>query len=210
MEIVIIICLVIIIFLMMRDKAVNNKRSIIKPESDGSKPQLPSIMGKPKKVIVHSDKVQSLEVKTKALEKISEHIQEKDTEEINNPVQISNEALDEIFSPSIDLEEEEEEWKRLGVTVDGTKLAQGATFEELSEAGRLLRSDDLQPAQKVAAVALVQKIHGTELFDLLENSVEGASKKIAELLDLSFSENTASLSPLTTNNLTEFDINEFI
>jgi hypothetical protein len=207
---VIIICLLVVIFLLISDKAGNMKRSIITTESDGNKPKLLSIMGKPKKVIVQSNKIQSPEVETKALEKISENIREKDPEEINAPVQISDDALDEIFTPSIDLEEEEEEWKRLGITVSDTTLAKGTTFEELSEAGRLLRSGDLQPDQKEAAVALVQKIHGTELFDLLENSVEGASKKIAELLDISFSENIASLSPFTNTNLTEFDINEFI
>lgn len=209
METIIIICLLVVIFLLIKDKAGNTEKLIITPESDGDKTKLPSIMGKPKKEIVHSDKVQSLEVETKDSEKISENIQQKDTEEINNPVQISNEALDKIFTPSIDLEEEEEEWKKFGVTVDGTNLAQGATFEELSEAGRLLKSGDLETAQKEAAVALVQKIHGTELFDLLENSVEGASKKIAELLDISFSD-TSHFYPLNASKLTEFDINEFI
>lgn len=210
METVIIICLLVVIFLLIKDKAGNTEKSIITPETDGNKPELPSIMGKPKKVIVPLNKAMPSGVETKALEKVSEHMQEKHPEEINIPVQISHEALDEVFTPSINLEEEEEEWKKLGIMVDDTNLAQGATFEELSEAGRLLKSNDLQTAQKEAAIALVHKIQGTELFDLLENSVEGASKKIAELLEISFAEDTAHFSPFTANNLTEFDINQFI
>lgn len=210
METVIIICLLMIIFLLIKDKAGNTKRWIITSSNDGTKTKHPSIMGKPKKVIVTSDKVMPLEVETKVLEKASEHIREIDPEEINVPVQISREALGEVLSPSINLEEEEEEWRKWGIMVDDINLAQSTTFEELMEAGRLLKSNELQVTQKEATVALVQKIQGTELFDLLENSVEGASKKIAELLDISLAEETAHFSSFIANDFTEFDINQFI
>ena len=78
-----------------------------------------------------------------------------------------------------DLEEEEEEWNRYGVSDVENGLAQGVTFEELGTVGMLLQKEKLEPSQKETAVTIVQKIDGTELFNLLESSMEGASQKIA-------------------------------
>lgn len=75
----------------------------------------------------------------------------------------------------------------------------------------LLQKDRLELSQKETAVAIVQKIQGTELFDLLENSMESASLKIAMLLDKSLSADTVTgSSSLRTNNLDDFDIGEFV
>jgi hypothetical protein len=75
----------------------------------------------------------------------------------------------------------------------------------------LLQKDKLAPYQKETAVAIVQKIQGTELFSLLENSMESASRKIAELLDGSLSSETnTSSSTLRKNDLSDFDIGEFV
>jgi hypothetical protein len=75
----------------------------------------------------------------------------------------------------------------------------------------LLQKEKLEPSQKETAVAIVQKIQGTELFTLLENSMESASRKIAELLDSSLSTETdASSSFLRKNDLENFDIGEFV
>jgi hypothetical protein len=69
----------------------------------------------------------------------------------------------------------------------------------------------LEPSQKETAVTVVQKIQGTELFSLLENSMESASRKIAELLDGSLSPETdAGSSNLRKNDLEDFDIGEFV
>ena len=62
-------------------------------------------------------------------------------------------------------------------------LAQGVIFEELISMGALLQKENLEQSQKEAAVAIVQKIQGTELFSLLENYMGDASRKIAELLN---------------------------
>ncbi|MNE84725.1 hypothetical protein D3C80_1816600 [compost metagenome] len=75
----------------------------------------------------------------------------------------------------------------------------------------LLQKEKLHPSQKETAVAIVQKIQGTELFSLLENSIESASRKIAELLDGSLSSETdAGSSNLRNNDLNDFDIGEFV
>lgn len=75
----------------------------------------------------------------------------------------------------------------------------------------LLQKDRLEPSQQETAVAIVQKIQGTELFDLLENSMESASQKIAMLLDKSLSAETdTGSSTLRTTHLDDFDIGEFV
>jgi hypothetical protein len=75
----------------------------------------------------------------------------------------------------------------------------------------LLQKEKLEPSQKETAVAIVQKTQGTELFSLLENSMESASRKIAELLDGSLSSETdAGSSCFRKNDITDFDIEEFV
>lgn len=75
----------------------------------------------------------------------------------------------------------------------------------------LLQKEKLEPSQKETAALIVQKIQGTELFILLENSMEDASRKIAELLDSTlFSETDFGSSTLRKNDLSEFDIGDFV
>ena len=57
----------------------------------------------------------------------------------------------------------------------------------------------------------VQKVQGTELFSLLENSIEDASRKIAKLVDSTLSSETqAGSSFLRNNDLRDFDIGAFV
>ncbi len=75
----------------------------------------------------------------------------------------------------------------------------------------MLQKENLEQAQKETAVAIVQKLQGTELFSLLENSIEGASRKIAELLDSTLSsESDDGSSTLRKSDLGDFDIGEFV
>ncbi|MBD8084572.1 conjugal transfer protein TraD [Chryseobacterium caseinilyticum] len=203
METVIIICLLIVIFLLMQDKAANKK--IFDPSSpcEDKKNKHPSVMGEPKRLILNRHQSDSSEPEKKYSETASERLNVEDSKE-ERYFQIPNEDLDKVFSGPVDLEEEEEEWKKYGFTVDSANLAQGVTFEEFDDAGRLLRSDPLRPIEKDAAVHLFSKIQGTELFNLLESSINGVSVKIATLLDNSFSKGDIK------KDVTEFDINEFI
>ena len=50
MEIVIVICLLIVIFLLVQDKIIINKKSKQKPTQEKINPNLPDIMGLPKPV----------------------------------------------------------------------------------------------------------------------------------------------------------------
>ncbi|MNL71194.1 hypothetical protein D3C87_1963100 [compost metagenome] len=73
-----------------------------------------------------------------------------------------------------------------------------------------LKEQKLEKSQKEILTVIVEKIQGTELFNLLENSIEGASIKIAELLDrrLNREKNTDS-SFYQNKKLDEFDIGQF-
>lgn len=107
--------------------------------------------------------------------------------------------------------DEKEEWNRYEICSGDDNLAQGVTYDELGSVGAMLQKANLELAQKETAVAIVQKLQGTELFSLLENSIEGASRKIAELLDSSLSSDTeTSSSTLRKNDLENFDIESFL
>lgn len=210
METVIVICLMVIIFLLLQDKIISKKRSEQKPTHEKVNPNLPDIMGQPKPV-------KSLLVPSIASER---HIEEEEIDPDNLDIeydeneslgiQIPQEDLDEVFHTTPDLDEEEEEWNRYGIYGSDDNLAQGLTYEELSYVGVLLQKENLEQSQKETAAEIVQKLQGTELFSLLEDSIEGASQKIAELLDSTLASETEDRSStLRKNGLESFDIQKF-
>jgi hypothetical protein len=211
MENVIVICLLIVIVLLLQDKIVIKKRSEQQqPKQEKVNPNLPDIMGQPKPI-------RSLSIPNNATESQIEETEinpynldiEYDKNE-NVGIQIPQEDLDEVFSNMPDFEQEEEEWNRYGISAGDDSLAQGVTYDELSSVGVLLQKEKLEQAQKETAIVIAQKIQGTELFSLLENSIEGASRKIAMLLDSSLSEPDSGSSTLRKNDLGDFDIGEFV
>ncbi len=210
MEIVIVICLLIIIALLLQDKIVIRKGEVQKPTQEKTNPSLPDIMGQPKPMRSLSVPKCTTESQKKKQEKEKENFDiEIDNEDVD--MQIPQEELDEVFGSMPDFEEEEGEWNRYGISGGDNGFAQGVTFEELSSVGMLLQKDKLEPSQKETAIVIVQKIQGTELFSLLENSIESASRKIAELLDGSLSSETeASSSILRKNDWESFDIGKFV
>ena len=210
METVIVICLLIIIVLLLQDKIVIKKYPEQKPVQEKSNLILPDIMGQPKPqrglaVPMSTNESQKLEQEHKT-DNFEIEINEEKVDE-----QIPQEELDEVFGNVPDFEEEEEEWNRYGISGGDDSLAQGVTYDELSSVGALLQKENLEQAQKETAVAIVQKLQGTELFSLLENSIEGASRKIAELLDSTLStESDDGSSTLRKSDLSDFDIGEFV
>ncbi len=209
METVIVICLLIIIVLLVQDKIVIKKRSKEKPMQEKVNPNLPDIMGQPKPVrrlyvpnTANESQIEEPEINPDNLD-----IEYDENENVG--IQIPQEELDEVFRNMPDLEEEE--WNRYGISGGNDSLAQGVTYDELSSVGALLQKESLEQAQKETAIAIVQRLQGTELFSLLENSIEGASRKIAELLDSTLlSETEAGSSKLRKNDLEGFDIGEFV
>ena len=210
METAILTCLLIIIALLVQDKIIIKKKTEQKPTQEKLNPNLPDIMGQPKPMRSLSVPKSAVESQNKEQEQETDNFNiEIDEEDVD--MQIPQEELDEVFENIPDFEEEEEEWNRYGISGGDNGFAQGVTFEELSTVGMLLQKEKLKPSQKETAVAIVQKIQGTELFSLLENSMESASRKIAELLDGSLSSETdVGSSSLRKNDLEEFDIGEFV
>ena len=214
MEIVIVICLLIVIILLLQDKIVIKIEVEQKPTQKKNNPNLSDIMGQSKTQRSLSVPMTTNESQNKKQEDKTDNFEiEIDDQDIDK--QIPQEELDEVFRNIPDFEDEEEEveveWNSYGLSNGNNGFAQGVTFEELSSVGELLQKDKWEPDQLKTAVAIVQKIQGTELFDLLENSIEGASRKIAELLDSSLSsENETSSSNLRKNDLEDFDIGEFV
>lgn len=210
METVIVICLLIIIALLVQDKIIIKKRTEQKPTQEKPNPNLPDIMGQPKPMRSLSVPKRAIESQSKKQKKEMDNF-DIEIDEVDVDIQIPQEELDEVFGNMPDFEEEEEEWNRYGISGRNDGFAQGVTFEELSSAGMLLQKNKLEPSQKETVVAIVQKIQGTELFSLLENSIESASRKIAELLDGSLSSETeASSSILRKNDWESFDIGKFV
>ena len=214
MEIVIVICLLIVIALLLQDKIVIKRKSEQKPMQKKVNPNLPDIMGQPKPVRSLSVPNTANESQIEEREINPDNLDIEYDENENVGVQIPQEELDEVFSNMPDLEEEEEEeeeWNRYGISGGYNSLAQGVTYDELSSVGALLQKENLEQSQKETAVAIVQRLQGTELFSLLENSIEGASRKIAELLDSTLSSETeAGSSTLRKSDLGDFDIGEFV
>ena len=211
MEIVIVICLLIVIALLVQDKIVIKKSSERKPIQEKSNPKLPDIMGQPRPKRSLSVPNNATESQVEELELNPDNFDIEYDENENDGIQIPQEELDEVFSNMPDFGEEEEEWNRYELSDGDNGFAQGVTFEELNFVGILLQKEKLEQSQKETAIAIVQKIQGTELFSLLENSMEGASRKIAELLDSSLSSETeAGSSTLRKNDFDSFDIGKFV
>ena len=211
MEIVIVICLLIVIALLVQDKIVIKKSSERKPIQEKSNPKLPDIMGQPRPKRSLSAPNNATESQVEELEINPDNFDIEYDENENVGIQIPQEELDEVFSNMPDFGEEEEEWNRYELSDGDNGFAQGVTFEELNSVGILLQKEKLEQSQKETAIAIVQKIQGTELFSLLENSMEGASRKIAELLDSSLSsEMEAGSSTLRKNDFDSFDIGKFV
>ncbi|MEN4761662.1 hypothetical protein ABEG63_15100 [Chryseobacterium sp. C39-AII1] len=133
--------------------------------------------------------------------------------DVNENIYVQNlqEEPEKNLNSELDFFEEEEEWKKYRIIEEDNGFAQGVTFEELDTTKMILQQEVCDTSEKKTAVAVVQKIYGTDLYTLLENSIENASYKIAELLDKSFDDEYEDSTPFLQNdNIREFDIGKFI
>ena len=213
MEKLIIICLIIIVLLLLHDRGILKKKADKPSIAPKANPNLPDIMGQPKSqpFISSSKKTDQTEMIQNIPQITPEDLDIEYDENETLYRQISKEELDNAFTNTPNLEEEEEEWYQYYISHTDNGFAQGVTFEELGTVNKLLQKEDLNQEQKGTAIDIVQRLQGTELFRLLEDSIEDASLKIAELLDSSLSsENEAGSSILRNNDLEDFDISEFV
>ncbi|MEG0917543.1 MAG: conjugal transfer protein TraD [Myroides sp.] len=213
MEKIIIISLILIVILSLKDRGILNKKAEKQSIISKANPTLPDIMGQPKAQPVFSTSKKTAQTEIiKSTPQINP--EDLDIEYDENETlyrQIPKEELDKAFTNSPNLEEEEEEWYQYHISHTDNGFAQGVTFEELGTVNTLLLKEDLNQDQKDKAIDIVKRLQGTELFSLLENSIEGVSIKIAKLLDNSlFSDSNNYSSTIHKNNLNDFDIGEFI
>lgn len=178
-----------------------------------SNPKLPNVMGQPKyqPMSLSSNSIYEKEIVTDESVINPEDLDIEYDENETLYHQIPKEELDKAFTDTPNLEEEEEEWYQHHISYPDNGFAQGVTFEELGTVNTLFQKEDLNQDQRDKAVDIVQRLQGTELFSLLENSIEDASIKIAKLLDDSLlSASNDNSSTVQKSNLSDFDIGEFI
>jgi len=135
---------------------------------------------------------------------------ESETKDDEVAISAVSKNLEELFASSWDLGDEEEEWRYERDIKIESGFASGVTFQELSTVGRLLQDEVPEPALDKEAVNIIRKIEGTELFNLLENSLEGATLKVARLLQRSNSENQSVDTSRHNDDVKGFDIGEFV
>jgi len=215
MEKLIIICLIMIVVILLFDRNFLRSKPKKTFEQTKSNPRLPDIMGQPKSQPKPLTSKSIYERETVTYESVI-NPEDLDIEYDENETlyrQISKEELDKVFTntPNLEEEEEEEEWYQYHIAHSDNGFAQGVTFEELGTVNNLLQKKELNQEQKVKAIDIVQRLKGTELFSLLEDSIEGASAKIAKLLDSKLSLVSNNIPPTEQkSNLSDFDIGEFI
>lgn len=212
MEILILVCLIIVIILLLKDKVVIYKTVRKQIRLKSQMPDLPDIMGLSKPIERHAVPMNTTKRQSDERSDILDTFETETYEtsfEWENPQK--KEELDEVFGSMPNFEDEEEEWGEYEYTNSDNEFATGVTFDELTTMGALLQQEVLEPALQQKAVDIVQRLQGTELFSLLENSMEGASQRIAALLDKSLSTETDfRSSDLRKNDVGDFDIGEFV
>ncbi|SEW25628.1 hypothetical protein SAMN05421841_1863 [Chryseobacterium wanjuense] len=210
METLILICLVIVIILLLENNVTFRKR--LNKKKDPEKPPVVELdimgeIGAVSRQLVPKPTVQSHHEDTEP--EVNNFSSEIDGEGVD--IQIPQEEPDNVYDEGVDLQEEEEEWSGYGIFEGENGFATGVTFEELSAVGMIIQQDVLEASDKDIAVRIVHKIQGTELFSLLENSMEGASKRMAELLDNRLSEGADSgSSNVRKSDLMDFNIGDFV
>jgi len=207
MEQLIIIGLLLVIILLLWDKKLPNLHP--REKSSEAHPVVPSIMGGTKKeerrpVPFDADQGQGESIILKA----NNFDSETKDEVFENTA--SQKELDEILVKNNDWEDEEEDWQYHDDSKIESGFATGVTFQELSTAGQLLQQDLLEPGLEQQAVNIIQKIQGTELFDLLENSLGDASKRVANLLSQNIPNKDEDISFKRKDDAKGFDIGEFV
>lgn len=207
MEILIIICLLAIILLLLHDKIIRKQSHCHKTENQANNKKQLNIMGEAK-TSLHSMTMTSSERQENELGFDPSNL---DIEyDISENISLLNpqEEPEYGFNNEPYFIEEEEEWKKYRIIKEDNNFAQGVTFEELSTAKMILQQEICDTSEKDTAIAVVQKIYGTDLYTLLENSIENASPKIAELLDKGFDNSYTNGSYILHQN--DFNIGDFI
>ncbi|HAO07942.1 MAG TPA: hypothetical protein DCQ50_13385 [Chryseobacterium sp.] len=207
MEQLIIIGLLLLIILLLWDKKYINQHH--QEKSAEAHPAVSSVMGEIKKEERKPMPSDAYQRQEEFIALKANNFDSETTEEVFEN-KASKKVLDEILVKNNDWEDEEEDWLYQDDSKTESGFATGVTFQELSTAGQLLQQDVLEPDLEKQAVHIIQKIQGTELFDLLENSLGDASKRVANLLSQNITNEDENISFKRKDDADGFDIGEFV
>ncbi|WP_418122935.1 hypothetical protein ACNFU2_20300 [Chryseobacterium sp. PTM-20240506] len=203
---IIVFLLIIILLLLLLDRkfSINFREKDI----DDRKSNLSSILGETKQVARQTLPTTVIKGQYESNVLTKDNFE---SETIDKEVERVGESknLEDILVKNEDWEEQEEDWKFQASSIE-SGFATGVTFQELSTVDQLLQQDILEADLEQQAVDIIQRIQGTELFELLENSLGDASKRIAILLRESISNDDQTISSKRHNSVDGFDIGEFI
>ncbi|WP_123861530.1 hypothetical protein [Chryseobacterium indologenes] len=207
MEQLVIIALLIIIVIILLEKKLSQKKT--QEEKKQTQFNLPSIIGDTKKeerqsVPSYADQRHSENNKMR----VPIFEPETNSQVLNNKSPKKN--LDEILFRSEVWEEEEEDWlSEMEIEVE-SGFATGVTFQELNSVSQFFQQDVLNPDVENEAAYIIQKIQGTELFNLLEKSLGEASRRVDHLLSKNYQNDQTPISSHLHKGLDGFDIGEFV
>lgn len=207
MEQLIIIGLLIIIVLLLLEKKLSQRKA--QEEKKQTQFNLPSIIGDTKKeerqsVPLYADQRQSENNKMR----VPIFESETNSQVLDNKSPKKN--LDEILVRNEVWEEEEEDWvDDMEIEVE-SGFATGVTFQELNTVSQFFQKNVLDPDVENEAAYIIQKIQGTELFNLLEKSLGEASRRVDHLLSKNYQNDGTPISSHLHKGLDGFDIGEFV
>lgn len=196
-QIIILACLLVIILLLLVDKVKIIKT--VKPQEPVRHERLPDIMGKP--VIAQKERTaEPIKFGKMMVDRL------KKADAASEVASVKDRQENQATVPT--------DWTELEADDDGQpeddRLALGVSVEELMRVGDLLRRDHLSEVQESQTAEIIQKIQGTELFEAMQSSMQGASQKIARLLDKSMSENQLGAVQVKNKGTEQFDIGDFL
>ena len=207
METIIIICLIIIIVLQLQDKMVIQRTKGGVPEPPQKKESEHGIMGIPRVVekpeTTMNVVAKSLKERELGTPDFENTAREKEQETLF-PEELPESIADELPDSA-------QQWDSYEYPDVRDDFSNGVTYDQISTVVQVLRQPNLpEPSLQQETVKIVQKMEYTELFSLLEGGIEGASQKIAELLDQNLYQTKPSTIYKKKNDLRDFDIEEFI
>ncbi|WP_147420897.1 hypothetical protein [Sphingobacterium siyangense] len=172
------------------------------PEPKAVSSQLPDVMGKTHKDTDHRLSEDGISGRPLIKPK---------TDELDQP----NKVLENELNPQLEGEVpidpiEDEEWLEDEFPPYDERFSQGVSLEELLTVGKLLQQNDLESEQQNKLIDVMQKIQGTDLYNVLENTIEGASQRVAILLDKTLDSKNLNDPAPSEGNLDDFDIGNFL
>lgn len=200
MQIVILFCLIVVIILLLVDKVrfMKPQRKIYRNVEQEAEPHVIGRVAIPEK--------EKAPVWLANRKKLIEQMLVNKVDEGNND-SIENDQ-EEKSASKFNIEDSDDSDD---IPPDDDRFGQAVSLNELTKVGNLLQKDSLDAAQEEETTNIIQKIEGTEFLAMMQLSIDGASQKIARLLDKSLSEKHVFIPKEDQNTaLDNFDIGDFI